>query len=122
MLRTVSALILTLLIASPAVAAGDPAKGKQAFARCAMCHTVNKGGANRLGPNLFGITGRKAAAVKGFFYSPAMKRSNLVWTAQNLDDYIKKPGVKIPGNRMAFAGIPQNGMRADLVAYLATLK
>jgi cytochrome c len=122
MLRAIAVALLSLLLASPVCAAGNPGLGKAIFQRCAMCHTAEKGAGNRLGPNLFGIVGRKSGSVPGFFYSPAMKRANLVWTPANLDAYITKPGVKVPGNRMAFSGIPQAGQRADLIAYLSTLK
>ncbi len=101
---------------------GDPAKGKALFARCAMCHTVTKGGPNRIGPNLHGIMGKKAAAIQGFFYSGALKKSGIVWSDEKMALWIAKPGLMVPGNRMAFAGIRNPQQVRDLVAYMKTLK
>ena len=103
-------------------AAGDATKGKTTFQRCAICHRADKDGGNGLGPNLFGVAGRKAASVANFSYSTAMKNSGIVWSADKLDAYIEHPAAVVPGNRMAFAGIGDAGQRADVVAYLATLK
>ncbi len=102
--------------------AGDAAKGKIVFQRCAICHRAEKDGGNGLGPNLFGVVGRKAASVADFSYSPAMKASGITWTADKLTAYVAHPAAVVPGNRMAFAGIPDPADAADLVAYLATLK
>jgi cytochrome c len=105
-----------------AFAAGDATKGKAVFQRCAICHKAEKDGGNGLGPNLFGVVGRKSGTVAGFSYSPAMKSAGIAWTADKLDAYIAHPAAVVPANRMAFAGISDAGQRADLVAYLATLK
>lgn len=113
---------LGLVIAAGAAQAGDAAKGKVTFQRCAICHRVDKDGGNGLGPNLFGIVGRKAGSVANFAYSVAMKNSGIVWSTDKLDPYIEHPSAVVPGNRMAFAGISDAGQRADVVAYLATLK
>ena len=75
-----------------------------------------------MGPNLFGIVGRKAASEPNFYYSQALKGSGITWTPDKLDAWIKSPPALVPGNRMAFAGIADAGQRADIVAYLATLK
>jgi cytochrome c len=109
-------------IVASAAHAGDAAKGKVVFQRCAICHRVDKGGGNGLGPNLFGIVGRKAGTVAGFSYSAAMKNSGIVWTADKLIAYVAHPAQLVPGNRMAFAGIIDPGQQADVVAYLATLR
>jgi len=106
------------------LAEGDVAKGKAAFERqCAICHTVEKGGDNRYGPNLFGIVGRKAATVPGFAYSNAFKtRANWEWTEDGIGGWAMFPGVMVPGTAMAvFQGIAERD-RDDLVAYLASLK
>ncbi|MCW1384148.1 cytochrome c family protein [Novosphingobium sp. KCTC 2891] len=97
--------------------AGDPAKGKTVYARCAACHDLNTG-ATRLGPSMKGIVGRKAGSVAGFNYSPAMKAKAVTWNAQALDQYLAAPAKFIPGNRMPFAGLPNPQDRADLIAYL----
>ncbi|HVU22124.1 MAG TPA: cytochrome c family protein [Rhizomicrobium sp.] len=113
---------VTMGLAAHAHAASDPAKGKTLFQRCAICHRDTKDGGNGLGPNLFGVVGRKAGTVAGFNYSAAMKNSGIVWSADKLNAYIEHPAAVVPGNRMAFAGISDAGQRADVVAYLATLK
>jgi len=119
---TIAVTALGFAIVAGTAQAGDAAKGKAVFQRCAICHRVDKGGGNGLGPNLFGIAGRKAGTVAGFSYSAAMKNSGIVWTADKLQAYVAHPAQLVPGNRMAFAGIVDAGQRADVVAYLATLK
>jgi cytochrome c len=113
---------LGLIAVAGSAQAGDPAKGKTVFQRCAICHRVEKDGGNGIGPNLFGIVGRKAGSIAGFNYSAAMKSSGITWSADKLDAYIEHPAAIVPGNHMAFAGISDAGQRADVVAYLATLK
>jgi cytochrome c len=105
-----------------AQAGGNAAQGKSYFARCAICHSNTKGAPNRIGPNLFGVVGRKAGSMPGFFYSGAMKRSNITWTPAKLEAYITKPQAVVPGNRMPFAGVSNHQQVEDLVAYLETLK
>ena len=106
--------------ASPAdaQAAGDPAKGKTVYARCAACHDLNTG-ATRLGPSMKGVIGRKSGSVPGYAYSPAMKAKAVTWNAQTLDAYLAAPAKFIPGNKMPFAGLPNPQDRADVIAYLA---
>ncbi len=114
--------LLAIAMTTPAAhAAGNAVKGKAAFARCAICHGV-KPGEKRMGPTLAGVFGRKAGLVPGFVYSPAMKKAPVKWDAKALDAYITRPMAFIPGNRMAFAGVADATMRADIIAYLATLK
>ena len=84
---------------------GDAALGKAVFARCAICHKVDKAAANGLGPNLFGIAGRKAASVPGFEYSGPMKASGITWTDDNLSKWVSGPAKMVPGTKMAFPGI-----------------
>lgn len=103
-------------------AAGDAAAGKTVFARCSICHSSTKGAPNNIGPNLFGVVGRKAGTAPNFNYSNAMKTAGFNWTADKLDAYLKHPALVVPGNRMAFAGVSNDKDRANLIAYLATLK
>ena len=118
-----SAIGMVLAVSSIAAApAANVANGKALFGRCAACHTADKGGANGLGPNLYGIVGRKAGSKKDFSYSAAMRNSGIVWSNQKLDGYIAHPADVVPGNRMAFAGLPEAKQRADLLAWLSTLK
>jgi cytochrome c len=113
---------LLILGATAAFAAGDAAKGKAAFVRqCAICHTVERDGPNRFGPNLFGILGRKAGSVPGFNYSRAFKAAaDWTWNEDLVAGWIGAPGIMVRGTAMGvFQGVAQ-GDRDDIVAYLAT--
>jgi cytochrome c len=111
-----------LLACVAAAHAGDANKGKAAFGACQVCHSVVKGGSNGLGPNLYGVVGRKAASLPGFYYSAALKGSKITWTNDKLKAWITSPSKLVPGNRMAFAGISDPKKADDVVAYLGTLK
>ncbi len=101
--------------------AQDVAAGKKAFAQCAACHSIN--GTAGAGPTLKGVVGSKAGQTPdGFRFSRAMRSSGVTWDAKTLDVYLKNPQEAIPGNVMPFAGVPDAKTRADIVAYLATLK
>lgn len=104
-----------------AQAAGDAAAGKKAFSQCAVCHSV-VAGQNRVGPSLAGVAGRKIASAPKFNYSAALKKKTGTWTDANLNVWITKPMAWAPGTRMAFAGIADAKRRADVIAYLKTLK
>lgn len=120
MIPKLVALAAAMLIASPTLAqTGDATKGKAVFARCMACHSVDPG-VNRLGPSLAGVMGRTSGTVPGFAYSPAMKNAKIRWDAKSLDAYLTKPMAKVPGTKMVFAGLPNPGDRANLIAYLAT--
>jgi cytochrome c len=107
----------------PASAAGDAGRGKLVFtSRCALCHAAVSGGPNKIGPNLFGIFGRKAATVPAYSYSPAMRNSGIVWTDAALRAYLKNPPRAVPGGKMAFAGLADQAAMDDLMAYLVSLK
>ena len=101
--------------------AADASAGKGVFRqRCAICHSDAKG-VNKIGPSLFGVVGRKAGSVAGYTYSTADEKSDLVWDAATLDRYLQHPQQVVPGTKMGFAGLPDAGARADLIAYLETL-
>ena len=102
--------------------AGDAKNGATVFSRCGICHSNGKGAPGKIGPNLFGVVGRKAGAAPGFNYSPAMKNSGIVWTDDKLKAYIAHPAQVVPGTHMAFGGISNSHEIDDLVAYLDTLK
>ncbi|PKP95235.1 MAG: cytochrome c family protein [Alphaproteobacteria bacterium HGW-Alphaproteobacteria-14] len=105
-----------------AVAATDPvAHGKTLFARCASCHSIAPG-KNGIGPSLHAITGKASASLAEFTYSPAMQSANLTWDDATLSAYLENPQGLVKGNRMAFAGLKNPQDRADLIAYLHTLK
>jgi cytochrome c len=115
-------LLLAALLLPAAAQAGDAVKGKTVFQRCAICHNAQKDGGNGLGPNLFGIVGRKAGIAPGFSYSAAMTGSGIIWSTDKLSAYVTHPAAVVPGNRMAFAGIGNPAQVSDVVAYLASLK
>jgi len=119
LLRSLPALTLLALAASCAHAQ-DAAAGGMAFQQCAECHSP--GAADNAGPGLKGVFGRRAGAKDGFAYSPAMKKSTLVWDEKTLDAYLANPAKAVPGTTMAYAGDEDAKERADLVAYLKTLK
>lgn len=100
--------------------AQDANAGKQVFAQCAACHAVTS--TNGVGPGLLGIVGRSSATAPGFRYSPAMKRAKLTWDEKTLDTYLTDPAKTVPGNLMPFSGIADAKQRADLIAYLKTVK
>jgi cytochrome c len=111
----------TMFAATPvsnALAEGDAAAGEKAFNKCKACHTVEQGGANRVGPNLHGVVGRKAGAVDGFSYSKPVKEGDVTWTEENLDKSLADPKGFIPGNKMAFPGVKKDDERQDIIAYL----
>jgi cytochrome c2 len=111
------AAIVLVAAASAAHADGDAARGEKRFEDCVACHSTERG-ANAVGPTLFGVFDRKAGELADYRYSPALKRSGITWTAQTLDAFIADPQQIVPANRMPYAGMPDAGARADLIAYL----
>ncbi len=101
----------------PARADGDAARGEKKFEECATCHSLAEG-QNGVGPSLHGLFGRRAAEIADFRYSAPMKRSGIIWTAKTLDAFVADPQKVVVGNRMPYAGLPDPGDRADLIAYL----
>ncbi len=120
MTRTIFAALglFAALALTQTVQAADAAKGEKVFAKCKACHTIDKGGKHRVGPNLHGIVGRKAGAAEGYKYSKAMKESGLTWDEATLDKYLLKPKGLVKKTKMAFAGVKKDDQRADLIAFL----
>ncbi len=101
--------------------AADLAAGESAFARCQACHTINSGGADGIGPNLFAVVGGPAMHRAGFAYSDAMGKHKAEapnWTYDELDHFINAPGRYVPGTKMSFAGIRDEKTRINLIAWL----
>jgi cytochrome c len=96
----------------------DLENGRSKLALCKACHTLGQGGEPEVGPNLFGVFGRKAGSAPGFSYSDGMKALGIVWDADKLNTWITKPSVMVPGTKMTFAGIENPKDRIDLIAAL----
>ena len=116
---TFSALIV---LAASAYASGalaqDAAAGKTSFNKCLACHAIGDGAKNKVGPELNGLDGRKSGTAAGYSYSDANKNSGITWNKDVFLEYIKDPKAKIPGTKMAFAGIKNEKEANDLWAYI----
>ena len=103
------------------LASADVAAGEKVFAKCAACHTVNQGGANGIGPNLYATVGEGIGQGKGgFAFSEALKGKGGEWSFENLDHWLKSPREFAPGTKMTFAGLGNPADRANLIAWLNT--
>jgi cytochrome c len=100
--------------------AQDAAAGEKVFVVCKACHQVGDSAKNAVGPVLNGLFGRKAGTVEGYSYSVANKNSGIIWDEATFSEYIKDPKAKVPGTKMAFAGIKDEQKIKDLMAYLHT--
>ena len=116
------ALVLSALgtLAMASANAQDATSGKAVYQQCAVCHSVD--GSNGVGPTLKGVVGHRSGEIPGFRSSRAMKSANITWDAKALDAYLADPQKAVPGNQMPFSGITDPKQRADVIAYLATLK
>ncbi len=117
-----AAFVAVAALASPALADGDAVKGIDVFKKCMACHDAVEA-KDKVGPNLVGVVGRTAGTLESFAakYSQAMKdagAAGLVWDEANIAEYLKDPKAKIPGNKMAFAGLKKDDEIANVIAYL----
>lgn len=103
------------------LASADAGKGESAAKKCAACHSFDKGGANKIGPNLYGVVGRAKGGHPGFAYSTALKGKGGAWTYEDLDGFLANPKGWLPGTIMAFQGVSNPKERADIGSYLQKL-
>ncbi len=116
---------LIAMTLAPGAWAQDAAAGQRVFNQCRACHTVEQGGRNGVGPNLFGVVGRRAASVEGYRYSANMRElaeGGLTWDAETLNRYLANPKDVVPRGSMTFVGLRNPQQLQDVIAYLATLK
>jgi cytochrome c len=117
---TFSALIVIAATAHVSGAlAQDAAAGKTSFNKCLACHAIGEGAKNKVGPELNGLDGRKSGTAPDYSYSDANKNSGITWSKEQFLEYIKDPKAKIPGTKMAFAGIKNEKEANDLWAYIS---
>ena len=107
---------LALCASAPAMAAPDAQRGEALYSRCLACHALAH---DRVGPRHCGLLGRRAGSLPAYDYSPAMKKSQIVWDARTLDRFLAKPLAMVPGSTMTYDGVSDAQDRADLIAYLA---
>lgn len=126
--RVLIGLVAAIAVAGPALAddhslaewlaGASPENGEKTFKRCHACHTIEQGGANGNGPNLWGVVGRPVASAEGFKYSDALRATGGTWTVERIDSFLTDPHETIEGTRMPFRGLDRPQARADLIAYL----
>jgi cytochrome c len=109
---------LAVAASAGAIQAQDLSAGETSFRKCAPCHSIGEDAANKVGPILNGLDGRKAGVVEGFNYSDANKNSGITWNEASFEEYIKDPRAKVPGTKMVFAGIKNDKELKDLWGYL----
>ena len=97
---------------------GDLERGRKLYLQCRACHSLKENEPHKIGPNLFKIIGSTAGSMKGYNYSDAFSKSEIVWTIENLNLWLEKPYEIIPGNKMVFSGMRKQEDRNDLIAYI----
>ncbi|MBR0650176.1 cytochrome c family protein [Roseomonas terrae] len=110
------------IVATASAQSGDAAAGRRVFSQCLACHTITEGGRNGVGPNLWGVVGRRAASIEGFRYSANMRErgeGGLTWTEDQLRVYVRNPKELVPRGTMSFPGLRNDTQLNDLIAYLA---
>ena len=102
----------------PAYSAADLDNGRLRFNLCRSCHLISAGGLNAVGPNLYGVFGRRVASAPAFSYSQALRAQAFAWDAAHLDVWLTNPRAYVPGTKMSFVGLKDATDRRDLIAYL----
>ena len=118
-LAFVAALGLIAATAAAPAQAADVEAGGKVFKKCKACHTLDEGGKNKIGPNLFGIIGKQAGTMEGFKYSKAFKTSDFTWSEEELGKYLTNPKKYLKGNKMAFPGLKKPEDIENVLAYIA---
>jgi len=121
MVRLAAATLMATGLAS-AAAAQDLAAGEQSFRKCSPCHSVGEDARNKVGPVLNGLDGRKSGTVAEYSYSEANKKAEITWNEATFKEYIQNPMSRVPGTKMAFAGIKNDKEIGDLWGYLKQFK
>jgi cytochrome c len=116
---TLSALVIIASSAAVPALAQDAAAGKTSFNKCLACHAIGEGAKNKVGPELNGLDGRKSGTAADYNYSDANKNSGITWNEAQFKEYIKDPKAKVPGTKMAFAGIKNEKEINDLWAFVS---
>jgi cytochrome c len=117
-MRRVFLALLALGASTSQLLAQSPEAGERVFAQCRACHQVGERARNLLGPQLNGLFGRESGTVEGYSYTDANKNANITWDEATFREYIVDPRGKMPGTRMAFAGVKNPQQVTDLIAYL----
>ena len=112
--------IASAMFAASAAQAQDVAAGENSFHKCMPCHSIGEGAKNKVGPELNGLDGRKTGSAPGYSYTDANKNSGITWNKEQFLEYIKDPKAKIPGTKMAFAGIKNETEANNLWAYVSS--
>jgi cytochrome c len=118
-MRYLAFVALGLVVSTGTALAQDVAAGESSFRKCAPCHSIGPDAANKVGPELNGLDGRKSGTVDGFNYSDANKASGITWSEAVFKEYVKDPRAKVPGTKMVFAGIKSEKEVGDLWAYVS---
>ena len=100
------------------LASANASEGEKVFKRCASCHSVSKGGKNKIGPALWGVIGRQAGILSDYKYSKSLISYGKKWSFQEIDGFLAKPKEWVPGTKMAFAGLKNQKDRASLILYM----
>ena len=100
------------------MALGDVASGEKIFKKCAACHSIDKGGSNKIGPALYNVVGSRVGAVEGYKYSKALASYGKDWTFEELNGFLTKPSSYLKGTKMSYAGLKKEADRASIIKYL----
>jgi len=116
--KTILGAVMAAAVLSTGAHAGDAAAGKKVYNKCRACHSLDEGGPNKVGPNLFGVIDREAAKVDGYKYSTALKESGIVWSEEKLTEFLAAPKTIVPKTKMAFPGLKKPADIENLIAYM----